>query len=106
MHASLIPVNFNALKHLLTPISDEQFEELLRREGQPGVEGSVTLADYGLTPDQVRTFAGISDPRSADRFSAESARKAFAGVPIVHETDEELFAAVREHLEKGKQRGA
>lgn len=63
-------------------MSDEAFEELLRREGLPGVEGSVTLADLGLTPEQIRTFAGISDPRNAHLFSAEAARAAFAGVPV------------------------
>lgn len=40
--------------------------------------------ETGVPVDVLRTFAGISDPANEYLFTAEAARKAFAGVKVRH----------------------
>lgn len=49
---------------------------------QSAVDLESLSRETGVPVDVLRTFAGISDPANEHLFTAESARKAFAGVKV------------------------
>lgn len=51
---------------------------------QSHVDLEALSRETGVPVDVLRTFAGISDPANEHMFTAESARKAFAGVKVRH----------------------
>jgi hypothetical protein len=59
-------MNFNAVKPLLAPMSDERFEALLRHQPCGGQEGAVTLEDVGLTALARRAVAERDGPQHSD----------------------------------------
>jgi len=52
---------------------------------QAGVNLEELSRETGVPVDMLRTLAGISNPNNAHMFTAEAARKAFAGVKVRHE---------------------
>jgi hypothetical protein len=51
---------------------------------QSHVDLETLSRETGVPVDVLRTLAGISDPANEHLFTAESARKAFAGVKVRH----------------------
>lgn len=51
---------------------------------QNAVDLEALSRETGVPVDVLRTLAGISDPANEHLFTAESARKAFAGVKVRH----------------------
>lgn len=59
---------------------------------ETGVDLVALSRETGVSVNVLRTFAAVSDPKNKNLFSANSARKALAGVMWVHAKDESSAA--------------
>lgn len=71
-------------------VTDAQLIE--RMNNAPDMGGSI-IAEHlaqetGVPAEMLRTLAGISDPKNEHQFTAEAARKAFAGVEVLRRVTE------------------
>ncbi|MFW2357246.1 MAG: hypothetical protein ACN4F8_17100, partial [Hydrogenophaga sp.] len=92
-------------------VTDAQLIE--RMNNAPDMGGSI-IAEHlaqetGVPAEMLRTLAGISDPKNEHQFTAEAARKAFAGVEVLRRVTkpksvvEAVRAAVRRYGTAGRE---
>ena len=92
-------------------VTDAQLIE--RMNNAPDLGGSI-IAEHlaretGVPAEMLRTLAGISDPKNEHQFTAEAARKAFAGVEVLRRVTkpktvaEAVEAAVRRYGTAGRE---
>ena len=92
-------------------VTDAQL--IKRMNNAPDMGGSI-IAEHlaqetGVPAEMLRTLAGISDPKNEHQFTAEAARKAFAGVEVLRRVTkpktvvEAVKAAVRRYGTAGRE---